>query len=169
MFDLRRRGKIGHLAMCGVNGTKFPGIREHMKSAIGDVYTGLDLSFEVRWFTLLGACAVPMFGALMSVCCCQSFPADSECDPMAYKSAIASMRPGDIATIFTPDDTHFDIAMECIRHGLHVLVTKPIVKSLEEHRALFDAATERGVLVGIEVHKRFDPIYVDARDRIQVT
>jgi D-galacturonate reductase len=26
MFDLRRKGKIGRLSLCGVNGTKFPGI-----------------------------------------------------------------------------------------------------------------------------------------------
>jgi len=28
MFDLRRRGKVGKLGMVGVNGTKFPAIRE---------------------------------------------------------------------------------------------------------------------------------------------
>ena len=32
------------------------------------------------------------------------------------------------------DDTHFTIAMECIERGLHVMVTKPAVKTLEEHR-----------------------------------
>jgi D-galacturonate reductase len=25
MFDLRRRGKVANLGLCGVNGTKFPG------------------------------------------------------------------------------------------------------------------------------------------------
>ena len=29
MFDLRRRGKVGKLSMVGVNGTKFPAIREY--------------------------------------------------------------------------------------------------------------------------------------------
>ena len=28
MFDLRRRGKVGQLAMVGTNGAKFPAIRE---------------------------------------------------------------------------------------------------------------------------------------------
>ncbi len=28
LFDLRRRGKVGRLGMVGVNGTKFPAIRE---------------------------------------------------------------------------------------------------------------------------------------------
>lgn len=30
MFDLRRRGKVGKLGMVGVNGTKFPAIRENI-------------------------------------------------------------------------------------------------------------------------------------------
>ena len=38
MMDLKRRGKTGKLAMAGTNGKKFPGIREHMKKAIGEVY-----------------------------------------------------------------------------------------------------------------------------------
>lgn len=29
MFDLRRRGKVGKLGMAGVNGKKFPAIREY--------------------------------------------------------------------------------------------------------------------------------------------
>jgi D-galacturonate reductase len=57
--------------------------------------------------------------------------------------------------------------MECIQRGMHVMVTKPAVKTLEEHRALTAAADEKGVLCCIELHKRFDPIYADACDKIQ--
>lgn len=28
------------------------------------------------------------------------------------------------------DDTHFEIAMACVKRGVHVLVTKPVVKTL---------------------------------------
>ena len=37
MMDLRTKGKTDRLAMAGVNGTKFPGIRKHMQRNIGDV------------------------------------------------------------------------------------------------------------------------------------
>eukprot|EP01052_Picozoa_sp_SAG31_P005538 SAG31_NODE_244_length_19246_cov_20.233823_16_plen_79_part_00 len=70
----------------------------------------------------------------------------------------------------------------CCGSGMHVLITKPPVKTLEEHRQLLAAAAENNVLVQIEVrvvefctdrrwyahpiaavtpqvHKRFDPIY----------
>ncbi len=142
MFDLRSRGKVNRLGLCGVSGTKFPDIRKHLQAAIGDVYEGLNLQLE-------------------------TFPGDNDVDPESFKEAIKSFHPGDAVTIFTPDDTHFEIAMAAIEHGLHVLVTKPAVQTLDQHRMLVDAATRKGVLVAIEVHKRWDPIYLDARDKIQ--
>lgn len=142
MFDLRSRGLVGRLGLCGVNGTKFPAIRGHLQRAIGDVYSGLDLQLE-------------------------TFPSDSSTDPAAYLTALDSFQPGDAVTIFTPDDTHFDIALAAVERGLHVLVTKPVVKTLEQHRRLHEAAQRKGVLVAVEVHKRWDPMYADARDKLR--
>jgi D-galacturonate reductase len=140
MFDLRRRKKVDRVGMCGVNGQKFPGIRQHMQNNIGNVYGGMDLT-------------------------CETFPEDTKVDPLAYQTAIQSFQPGDVAVVFTPDDTHFDIAKECIQRGMHVMVTKPIVQTLEQHMTLATLAKEKNVLVGVEVHKRLDPFYADARDR----
>ncbi len=143
LMDLRRRGRVGRLAMAGRCGTKFPDIRRHLQTHIGDVYREMDLS-------------------------CDTFPADDvENDPHAWKAALNTMRLGDVVTVFTPDDTHAAIAMAAVQHGCHVLVAKPLVKSLEEHHRLALAAREHGVLVAVEVHKRRDPMYADARDRIR--
>jgi len=84
-----------------------------------------------------------------------------------YLKALDSFSKGDACIIFTPDDTHFAIALAAIERGLHVLIAKPMVKTLDQHRKLLTAARAKGVLVMCEVHKRFDPIYTDARDRIQ--
>ena len=142
MFDLRSRRKTNRLGLCGVNGKKFPEIRAHMKRAIQDVYSGMDITVE-------------------------TFPDDGVVDPKSYLAALDSYQSGDAVTIFTPDDTHFDIALAAIERGLHVLVTKPAVKTLEQHRLLHEAAQRKNVLVAIEVHKRWDPIYGDARDKIK--
>ena len=142
MFDLRARGKVNRLGLCGTNGTKIPSILKHMESAIGNVYSGLDLTL-------------------------QTFPAENVIDAEAYRSALKDFVPGDCVTIFTPDDTHFEIALAAIEHGLHVLVTKPAVKTLEQHRILCEAAHKHNVLVAVEVHKRWDPMYTDARDKIK--
>ncbi|KAL7551187.1 hypothetical protein ACHAWF_014383 [Thalassiosira exigua] len=121
-------------------GKKFPGIRKHMQANIGDVYRDMDLS-------------------------CDTYPADDAVDPKAYVGAASTFSPGDVAIIFTPDDTHHDIAMACIERGMHVMVTKPIVQTLEHHAEIVAAAKAKGVLVAVEVHKRWDPFYADARDR----
>jgi D-galacturonate reductase len=142
-LDLMDKGKISRLGMCGTNGLKLPGIMAHMNKVIGEVYEGLDPNVIETW------------------------PAMGVVDRKAYKTAAAAFKPGDCAIIFTPDDTHFEIAMECIEKGLHVMITKPPVKTLEEHRLLAEAAKRKGVLCVIEVHKRFDPMYTDACDRIQ--
>merc|ERR1712232_591528 len=101
---------------------------------------------------------------------CETFPSDDHVDPLAYKTvAVPTYKAGDVAVIFTPDDTHFDIAMECVKAGMHVMVTKPIVQTLKDHQALAKAAKEMNVLVAVEVHKRLDPFYADARDRARST
>lgn len=91
MSDLRVRGKVGRIGMCGVNGKKFPAIRGHLKAAITDVY-GLDMSMD-------------------------TFPKDDTVDPLSYISALDSFQKGDAVTIFTPDDTHFEITMAAIERG----------------------------------------------------
>ncbi|KAK0626724.1 hypothetical protein B0T14DRAFT_578446 [Immersiella caudata] len=140
MFDLRRRGKVGKLGMVGVNGTKYPAIREHLHKNISLAYNGLDTSFE-------------------------SHPADDMKDPEAYKKAIDALKPGDAITIFTPDTTHYPIALYAVERGVHVMITKPAVKLLEHHIALLKAAEKASVYVYIEHHKRYDPAYNDAKFR----
>ena len=111
-----------------------------MQQNISDVYKGMDLS-------------------------CDTYPSDETVNPKAYVDAISTFQAGDVAIIFTPDDTHYEIALACIQQGMHVMVTKPIVQTLEHHINLIKAAKEKNVLVAMEVHKRMDPFYADARDR----
>ncbi|GBG32876.1 Inositol 2-dehydrogenase [Hondaea fermentalgiana] len=141
LIDLRRRGgRVKRLGLCGTNGKKMPAIRDHVKRNIGDAYSDMDCSLEC-------------------------FPGDDEVDPEAYLKALDAFKAGDLVTVFTPDDTHFKITKAALERGMHVLTTKPLVKTLEEHRELIALAREKNVLLMCEVHKRFDPIYTDARDR----
>ncbi|RPA87448.1 NAD(P)-binding protein [Ascobolus immersus RN42] len=140
LFDLRRRGKVGDLSMVGVNGKKYPAIREHLKKNISGAYNNLDVSFK-------------------------SFPADDKVDPESYKAAIDALSPGDAITIFTPDTTHYDIALYAIQRKIHVLITKPATKTIEDHIKLIEEADKHGVFVYVEHHKRFDPAYYDAKHK----
>ena len=93
MLDLKRRGKVGRVGMCGTNGKKLPQIRAHMQRVLGDVYEGIEPS------------------------CVETWPADGTVDDKAYLAACQAFEPGDVAIIFTPDDTHFAIAAACLKRG----------------------------------------------------
>jgi D-galacturonate reductase len=95
-----------------------------------------------------------------------SYPSDDTArDPDAFKEAIDKLSPGDAVTIFTPDPTHYPMALYAIQRGIHVLVTKPAVLTLEHHQSLMTEARKHKVFVYVEHHKRFDPAYADARHR----
>jgi D-galacturonate reductase len=63
------------------------------------------------------------------------------------------------------DSTHYPIALYAIERGVHVLVTKPATQLLKHHQELIDKAAEKGVVVFVEHHKRYDPAYADAKGR----
>jgi D-galacturonate reductase len=116
-------------------------IGEHLHTNISQVYNGLDVSFE-------------------------SYPSDDTVrDPEAYKVAIDALSPGDAITIFTPDSTHYPIALYAIQRGIHVLLAKPAVKTVAEHQTLIAEAHKNNVFVYVEHHKRYNPAYADARHR----
>jgi D-galacturonate reductase len=149
LFDLRRVRKVGRLGMCGTNGSKFDGIRKHLTAKL--------------------ACAYPRsFSAPERGLAFDAYPRDpTAVDPRAFEAALREFAPGDAAVIFTPDDTHYELARACLERGLHVLVTKPAVKTLAQHLELQALARARDLLCAVEVHKRWDPVYVDARDRLR--
>lgn len=95
----------------------------------------------------------------------ESYPADDKVDANAYKAAIDALEPGSAITIFTPDTTHYEIALYAIRRKIHVLITKPATKTLDDHLELLAESRKHNVFVFIEHHKRFDPAYSDARNK----
>ena len=159
-FDLRDHGLIGDkIALCGTNGSKFPDIRKHFADKIK--FTNIkDLSFDQ--FPQVTLLIEHVTGAELTIDAFLNFQGN-EVNRKAYMEALSQARPGDVCSVFTPDDTHYDIILAALEAGLHVMATKPMVKTLAQHQALVEKAREKNVLLQIEVHKRFDPIYNDAR------
>ncbi|MFH0962657.1 MAG: Gfo/Idh/MocA family oxidoreductase [Planctomycetota bacterium] len=75
-----------------------------------------------------------------------------------FAEMIAKEKP-DGVTVATPDHLHRKIALEAIRRGVHVLVEKPLDVTVEGCRELVDAAAQKGVLLEVDFHKRFDPYH----------
>lgn len=141
LMDLRRRGRVGRILLADADGRRLPLARACMEEKIG-AYKDMDTRVEC-------------------------WPKDETVplDTGSAEAAMDTMSPGDGVIVFTPDPTHFAIAQAAIRRGLHVLVAKPIVKVLSDHLALEAASRAARVLCAVEYHKRWDPIYNDARQR----
>jgi D-galacturonate reductase len=141
LFDLRQRGYISSIKLAGRDSDRYKLIKKHFNKNLKSFYPSLDVSFE-------------------------QYPKDGKSDE-AYKEAIDSMPKYSAVLIFTPDDTHYDIARYALESNMHTIVAKPLVKTSKEHKRLAKIAKKRELLLMLEVHKRYDPIYNDARDNIQ--
>jgi UDP-N-acetylglucosamine 3-dehydrogenase len=73
----------------------------------------------------------------------------------------------DAVTIAAPTHLHHDIALQCISHGVHVMVEKPIAPTVEEGRAIVAAARRAGVTLTVGHVERFNPAVQSIKRAIQ--
>jgi UDP-N-acetylglucosamine 3-dehydrogenase len=69
---------------------------------------------------------------------------------------LREMRP-DAVTVAVPTVEHLRVALDCIEHGVHLLVEKPIAFTVEEGRQIIEAAERAGVKLMIGHVERFNP------------
>ncbi len=71
----------------------------------------------------------------------------------------ALCRDPEIDAIFigTPNQYHVPVALEAVRNGKHVMVTKPLSDSVAAARTLVEAAEAAGVVNMMSLSTRFDP------------
>ncbi len=73
----------------------------------------------------------------------------------------------DAAVVAAPTHLHHDIALACIRRGVHVLVEKPIASNVEEGRAIVAAAERAGVTLMVGHVERFNPAVQALKEAIR--
>ena len=73
----------------------------------------------------------------------------------------------DAVTVVTPDHLHYAIVRACLEAGLPVLVEKPLATNVEEAEAMAKLSREKGLLLQVDFHKRFDPYHIDLKMRIE--
>jgi predicted dehydrogenase len=62
----------------------------------------------------------------------------------------------DAVTITTPPHTRYDLVMEAIRSGVHVVADKPFAPTADAARQLANAATQAGVVLNVFHNRRRD-------------
>ncbi len=85
--------------------------------------------------------------------------------PNLFREVIGRMEAGGIAVVAVPDPLHFEVIMAALRAGLHVCSVKPLVLTARESAVIEQEAFARGLVVGVEYHKRFDDRSLLARRR----
>lgn len=66
-------------------------------------------------------------------------------------------------SIATPTETHAEIALEFLRRGTHVLIEKPMARTLAEADAMIKAAEKSGAKLMVGQLERFNPAIVALR------
>ncbi len=70
----------------------------------------------------------------------------------------------DAVSVCVPTKYHRDVAVDVIRHGVHVLVEKPLADDLEKARDIIEAAEEQGVVLAVGHIERFNPAVQKAKE-----
>ncbi len=77
---------------------------------------------------------------------------------MAFTNYEDILEHVDAVSIVTPTISHYQIAMECIKAGKHLLIEKPITRTIEEADELLKASEDQGVILQVGHLERFNPV-----------
>ena len=71
----------------------------------------------------------------------------------------AMLERDDVDAVFiaTPNALHAEQAVAAARAGKHILCDKPLATSVKDARAVVEAASQAGVMLGVNFHNRFLP------------
>ncbi|HEV2706344.1 MAG TPA: Gfo/Idh/MocA family oxidoreductase [Pyrinomonadaceae bacterium] len=73
----------------------------------------------------------------------------------------------DAVSLATPTESHAEIACELLARGIHVLVEKPVSRTLAEADLMIEAARTGGALLQVGQLERFNPALVALRPHVR--
>jgi predicted dehydrogenase len=131
VYHLQRTGVVGDIAVCALNSPPLKALAESKE---------LSEAFPGQRFTPHPALSEPAAKGY----------------PDLFKQVIAAMKPRQVVVVAMPDQLHYAVVMEALRHDQHVLCVKPLVLKYEQAAEIEKLAFDKGLFVGVEYHKRFD-------------
>lgn len=75
----------------------------------------------------------------------------------AFSSVTELLANVDAVTVAAPTDHHFELAQLALQHGVHVLVEKPVCRTVDEAKRLHKLAREHNCTVQVGHIERFNP------------
>ena len=131
IYQLQRLKVVGDVSICALNSPPLKALAEDRT---------LDKAFPGHSFTPYPALKTDPN---------QSFPD-------IYKDCMAKMVPGSIVVVAVPDQLHNTVIQAALDYGQHICCVKPLVLEHTQAQAIERIAYEKGLMIGIEYHKRLD-------------
>lgn len=75
----------------------------------------------------------------------------------AFSTVSELLQNVDAVTVAAPTDHHFELAQLALQHGVHVLVEKPVCRTVDQARRLHQLAREHDCTVQVGHIERFNP------------
>jgi predicted dehydrogenase len=72
----------------------------------------------------------------------------------------------DVASIVVPTELHYEVARTCLEAGVHILVEKPVTRTVQEAAELAQVAARRRRVFQVGHLERFNPAILAVRDQI---
>jgi virulence factor len=91
-------------------------------------------------------------------------PVGRQYDVPSFAELEALLDQVDAVSLATPTPTHFDLALQCLDRGVHVLVEKPIAESVDQAQDLVEAAGRRGLVLQVGHIERFNPTFTELKN-----
>jgi predicted dehydrogenase len=82
-----------------------------------------------------------------------------------YREMIERTRP-DLVAVVVPTHLHFAVAAFALEQGCHVLVEKPMTRTIEEAQTLIQLARQRGRHLAVGHVERFNPAIIQLKERL---
>jgi predicted dehydrogenase len=73
----------------------------------------------------------------------------------------------DLVSLAVPTGLHYTVGVHLMERGIHLLIEKPIAKTLEEGAKLIEVAERNGVTLAIGHIERFNPAIMELQRRLQ--
>jgi predicted dehydrogenase len=73
----------------------------------------------------------------------------------------------DVLAVATPDHLHTPVILAALERGAHVITEKPMCLSIHEADQIIAKAREKALVVGVDMHKRYDPDHLRIREDIR--
>lgn len=83
-----------------------------------------------------------------------------------YLEMLERERP-DVVSVAVPTQLHYQVAVDVIERGVHLLIEKPIASTVEEAKDIIRRADERGLKLAAGHVERFNPAVIELKKRLE--